>query len=175
MNSLCGRTLRVNFKTSDLFFWQAVTAVIITQFLLCYGAITCRGYPPMTERELFSMLLSPLFVWVPAVFGTRVNRMRGVMLMSSSLTFFLTMVYIDDDMQPSIGHLGGPIGIIKHYFIQLFFMTIVTSPVTFGGLYFFERVAGDIWRAICFQPTERLTFSETWERTWGRKPPPMPT
>lgn len=173
--ALRGQILRAKFTTSDLLYWQAVIAVIITQFVLCYGAITYRGYPPMTEKELYSMLSSPLLVWIPAVFGTRVNRMRGVMVMSISLTFFLTLVYIDDDIRPSMGHLGGPIGIIKHYFIQLVFMTILTSPLTFVGLYFFERVAGDIWRAVCFLTTERLTFSETWTRIWGRRRPQTPT
>ena len=129
----------------------------------------------MTEGELNKLMISPLFVWVPAIFGSRVNRMRGVLVMSVCLTLFLTLVYIDDGMRPSIGSLAGPIGIIQTYFIQTMFMTAITTPLTFIGLYYFERVTGDIWRLICFQRTEPLTFSETWERTWGRKPPPMPT
>ena len=161
--------MRTSFKTSDLFFWQAVFAVVVSQFLLCYDAMTCRGFPPMTETELNKLLLSPVFAWIPAVFGNRVDRMRGVLVMTVSLTFCLTMVYIDDGVCPSTGSLAGPIGIIQDYFIGLLFMTAISAPFVFFPMYFFERVTGDIWRFICFRPTENLTFKETWERAWGRE------
>ncbi|MCA9206592.1 MAG: hypothetical protein KDA59_26240 [Planctomycetales bacterium] len=54
-------------------------------------------------------------------------------------------------------------------------MTAITSPFVFIGFYYYERVTGDIWRKICFQRTENLTFSQTWERAWGRNPPPIRT
>ena len=128
----------------------------------------------MTELEINKMLISPLFVWIPAVFGSRVTRMRGIMAMSISLTLFLTMIYIDDDLRPSIGSRGGPIGIVQFYFIQLIFMTAITIPLTFVALYYFERVTGDIWRSIWFLETEILSLSETWARAWGREPPSAP-
>ena len=129
----------------------------------------------MTELELEKMLISPFLVWIPAVFGTRVNRMRGIMAMSISTALFLNMVYVDDGMCPSIGSHAGPMGIIQSYLIELIFMTAITSPFVFIGFYYYERVTGDIWRKICFQRTENLTFSQTWERAWGRNPPPIRT
>lgn len=171
---LCGHVLRFKFTTFDLLFWQAVTAVVVVQFTLCYDAMVCRGYPPITEVAFNKQLVSPLLVCLPAVVGTRVNRMRGVMAMAISITLFWAMIYVDDDIRPSTGSTHGPAGIVRFYFAQLVFVSVLAVPFVFTALHFFERVAGDMLRLICFQRTERLTFSETWERAWGRKLPPKP-
>jgi hypothetical protein len=158
--------MRFRFETTDILFWQGVIAVIITQFVLCYGAMVCRGYPPLTELELGKMLASPLFVWLPSIFGTRVNRMRGVALMSISQTVILAMIWFNWGMIPSIGHLAGPMGILRQHWIEILFLATLFTPFTFFALYFYERVTGDLWRIVLGRPTKRMTFSETWTRAW---------
>jgi hypothetical protein len=166
--ALRGDRLRSKFSTSDLLYWQAVIGVILAQFALCYGAMTCRGYPPMTENEIYQMLASPLVVWVPATFGSRVNRLRGIMIMSLALTILLSMVYVNGDIRPSVGSHSGPLGILKAYFVQILFLTAFFTPIAFFALYHFERVTGDVWRMICLRNTEDLSFSETWAHAWGQ-------
>ncbi len=100
--TLRGESLWLKFGTSDLLYWQAVVAVIVAQLGLCYGAMTCRGYPPMTENEIFQVLSSPLIVWLPAIFGSRVNRLRGIMLMSLTTTVLLVMVYVNGDIRSGV-------------------------------------------------------------------------
>ena len=122
----------------------------------------------MTENEIYQMLSSPLVVWVPAVFGSRVNRLRGIMLMSLTLTVFLVMIYVNGDIRPSVGSHAGPLGILKTYLVQILFLTAFFTPIAFFALYYFERVTGDVWRMICLRNTEPLSFSETWARAWGQ-------
>lgn len=122
----------------------------------------------MTENEIFQMLSSPLIVWVPAIFGSRVNRLRGIMLMSLTTTVFLVMVYVNVDIRPSVGSHSGPLGILKAYLVQILFLTTFFTPIAFFALYSFERVTGDIWRMICLRDTDRLSFSETWASAWGQ-------
>ena len=129
----------------------------------------------MTEIAIYKVLSSPLFVWVPAIFGTRVNRMRGIVVMSIALTVFLTMVDVNGAIRPSVGSHSGPLGILKTYFVQIVFQTVFFAPIGFVALYFFERVTGDVWRMICFRRTERLSFSETWTRAWGPPQTQNPT
>ena len=167
--------MRLKFGTSDLLYWQAVVAVIIAQFGLCYGAMTCRGYPPMTENEIFQMLSSPLIVWVPAIFGSRVNRLRGIMLMSLTTTVLLVMVYVNGDIRPSVGSHSGPLGILRAYLVQILFLTAFFTPPAFFALYYFERVTGDLWRMLCLRKNERLSFSAAWSLSWGHTQKPKNT
>ncbi len=122
----------------------------------------------MTESEINQMLSSPLIVWMPAVFGCRVYRLRGIMLMSLTLTVFLVMINVNGGIRPSVGSHAGPLGILKAYLVQILFLTTFFTPITFFALYYFERVTGDLWRIICLRQTEPLSFSETWVRAWGQ-------
>jgi hypothetical protein len=124
----------------------------------------------MTEFEIYKVLSSPLLVWVPAIFGSRVNRMRGVIAMSIALTVFQAMIHVNSRIIPSVGSQSGPLGILNTYWVEILPLSVIGAPIAFFVLYFFERVMGDVWRMICFRPTEQLSFSETWTRVW--KPVP---
>ena len=162
--------LKRQFSTSDLLYWQAAFAVIIVQYMLCHDGIVCRGYPPMTEREIYKMLASPLFVWLPAVFGNRVTRMRGVTIMSGSSILFLMMIYFNHGIVPSLGSHSGPIAVLLANIFPILICGIVCWPLGFFCHYFYERVLGDLWRMIWILPTESVSFSETWRLAWGRNP-----
>ena len=163
--------LKQQFSTSDLLYWQAVVAVIIAQYMLCHDGIVCRGYPPLSETAIYNMLASPLFVWIPAVFGNRVTRMRGITIMSGTSVLFLMMVYWNVvGIVPSIGSRGGPIAVLLGNIFPIFVAGILFWPVGFFCHYFYERVIGDLWRMVWRLPTESVSFTETWQSAWGRNP-----
>ena len=151
---------------AERFFWLAVAAVVVSQFALCYDAMTCRGYPPLEEHEILSLYLSPVFAWLPAVFGSQVDRLRGVMVLSVTMTVFLTMVDVNGNVRPSVGSHAGPLGIVQTYFLEILVYTAFYTPFTFVAMYFYERVFGDLWRTVCFQRTERIRFWDVWEQAW---------
>ena len=167
--------MKHRFSISDLFFWQAVLAVVIGQYILCHDGIVCRGYPPMTEGEIYRMLASPLFVWIPAVFGSRINRMRGITVMSASSTLFLMMIQFNGSMVPSVGSRSGAIGVFFAHLGEIMIFGIFLWPIGFLCHYFYERVTGDLWRMIWMLPTENVSFGDTWRLAWGRKTPPIAT
>ena len=55
-------------------FWPSVITVALAQFGLCYEALVCRGYPPLSEMGMYKMWASPFLIWLPAIFGTRITR-----------------------------------------------------------------------------------------------------
>ena len=143
-------------------FWLTVFAVVGSQFTLCHEALVCRGWPPLSEIGIYKMWACPFLIWIPAAFGNRVSRFWGLVVMTFAITAFFTMISINGMMRPSIGHLAGVTGILKHHFIEILFTSVFWSPFIFAILYFIERVFGDLWRAIWMLPTEKMSFSETW-------------
>ena len=129
----------------------------------------------MSEAEFYKMLASPLFVWLPAVFGSRVARMRGIVVMSATSTLFLMMIYHNGSMVPSVGSTSGAIGVFLANLGPIMCTGIVLWPIGFACHYFYERVIGDLWRMVWMLPTETLSFSDAWKLAWSRKPPPIAT
>ena len=147
-------------------FWLAILTVIVAQFVLCYEALVCRGHPPLTEMGMYKQLASTCLIWIPAIFGTRAIRLWGLVVLSLSTTCLFVMISLNGMLRPSIGHLAGVPGIIRHYYSEIVIYTAFCFPFAFAIMYFPERVFGDIWRAICFLPTSNLSFVETWKRAW---------
>jgi hypothetical protein len=147
-------------------FWLSVVAVAIVQFALCYEALVCRGHPPLTEMGVFKKWASTCLFWIPAVFGNRVMRFRGLAVIAIATTCLLVMISINGMLRPSIGHLAGVTGIIKAFYLEIVVATVFWSPFVFAMLYFPERVFGDVWRALWLQSTPNISFSEIWNAAW---------
>ena len=154
-------------KLFHCLFWLTVIAVVIAQFALCHEALICRGWPPLSETGMYKMWASPFLIWLPAIFGTRVMRFRGLTILALSVSCLFAMISINGMMRPSIGHLAGVSGIIKHHYVEIIFSTLFYSPFVFAIMYFPERVFGDLWRAIWFRPISNMSFSETWKSAWA--------
>lgn len=148
-------------------FWLAVAGVMIAQFALCYEALVCRGVPPLTEAGMNKKWASTFLVWLPAIFGTRVLRLRGLAVLSLWITCLFAMISSNGTLRPSIGHLAGVQGIIETYWMDIAATTFTYFPIVFAILYLPERVFGDAWRALCRLPTANLSFGETWRMAWG--------
>jgi len=147
-------------------YWLSIIAVFSIQLTLCHEAFVCRGWPPLTEFGMYKMWASPFLVWIPAIFGTRATRFRGLAVMSFLVGVCFAMISINGMLTPSIGHLRGAMGLFASNFVSIIFTSLVWSPFVFGILYFVERVFGDIWRAVWFLNTEQMTFAETWGAAW---------
>ena len=147
-------------------FWLAVIAVMTAQFALCYEALVCRGYPPLTEIGMYKKWASPLLIWIPAIFGTRIMRFWGLVVLSIFTTSMFVMISINGMIVPSIGHLAGVTGIIRHHLPEIAINTLFCFPITFAIMYFPERVFGDLWRALFALPTRNISFAETWNSAW---------
>ena len=155
-------------------FWCAVFAVAVAQFALCYEALVCRGYPPLTEIGMCKMWTAPILVWIPSVFGTRVMRFWGLVATSFITACLFQMISINGSMIPSIGHLIGVSGIIKSYFPYILIASSFCLPFVFAILYFPERVFGDLTRALFALPTRNMSFAETWDAAWKTRTEPRP-
>lgn len=136
------------------------------QFALCYEALVCRGYPPLTEIGLYKKWASPFVIWIPAIFGTRVMRFWGLVALSIFTTSLFVMISINGMIVPSIGHLAGVTGIISHHTAEITIYTLFYFPITFATMYFPERVFGDLLRALFTLPTRNISFAETWNLAW---------
>ena len=145
---------------------MTVLAVLVAQFGLCHEALICRGWPPLSEIGMYKMWASPFLIWIPAVFGDRVTRLRGLVVLTLGICAYFSMISINGMMRPSIGHLAGVTGIIEHHFMEILFTSLFWSPFVFAIMYFVERVFGDLWRAICLLPTKAMSFSDTWNAAW---------
>ena len=144
------------------FFWLTIVALIAAQFALCYEALVCRGYPPLTEIGMYKKWASPFLIWIPAIFGTRAMRFWGLMALSISTTCLFVMISISGMIRPSIGHLAGVQGIIRYHYPEIIVNSLFCFPFVFAIMYLPERVFGDIWRAVCCLPTANNHFLETW-------------
>jgi hypothetical protein len=153
-------------------FWLTILAVIVAQFALCYEALVCRGYPPLTEIGLYKKWASPFVIWIPAIFATRPMRFWGLVVLSISTTCLFVMVSINGMVVPSIGHLAGVQGIIQFHYPEIVVNTLFCFPFVFAIMYFPERAFGDIWRAICRLPTASISFVDTWRLAWRTKASP---
>ena len=147
-------------------FWLTVFAVAMAQFALCYEALVCRGYPPLTEMGIYKKWASPFIIWLPAIFGTRVMRFWGLVASSFITACLFQMISINGMMTPSIGHLTGVSGIIKSHYPEILIVSLFCLPFVFAILYFPERVFGDLSRALFALPTRNLSFAETWDEAW---------
>jgi len=147
-------------------FWPSVIAVALAQFGLCYEALVCRGYPPLSEMGMYKMWASPFLIWLPAIFGTRITRFWGLVVASFLTACLFQMISINGTMTPSIGHLTGVSGIIKNHYPEILLGATFCFPIVFAVTYFLERVFGDVWRAMFGLPTRNLTFRETWDSAW---------
>lgn len=159
-----------NSKLCKRLFWFAVAAVLVGQLALCHEALVCRGDPPLTVAGLMKQLASPFLVALPAVFGSRANRMRGLIVLSLWVTCLFVMISINGTMRPSIGHLAGISGILKLHAVEIAIFTLAYAPLAFGLLFFIERVSGDLWRAMWLLPSPHIPFADVWREAWGVRP-----
>lgn len=149
------------------FFTLMVILVIIGQFALCYEALVCRGYPPLTELGMYKKWACPFLIWIPAVFGTRTMRYWGLVTFSISTTCLFVMISVNGMVRPSIGHLAGVWGILQYHYPEIIVNTLFCFPFVFAILYFPERVFGDVWRAIFLLPTASISSAKTWALAWN--------
>lgn len=149
-------------RFSQCFFWLAVFAVVYIQFLLCYEALICRGWPPLTVAGIYKKWSVPFLVALPAVFGSRANRLRGLAVMSLSVTCLFEMISINEMVRPSIGHLAGVTGILRLHGVGISVATVLNAPLAFVLLYFVERVLGDLWRGVWFLSSPNERFEDVW-------------
>ena len=164
--AFCGRNMPRESHYNRLLFAITVAFVIVAQFALCYEALVCRGYPPLTEFGMYKKWTCPFLIWVPAVFGTRAMRFWGLVILSISTTCLFMMISINGMMRPSIGHLAGVQGIVRYHYPEIVANTLFSFPVAFAIMYLPERVFGDLWRAIFFLPTANVSFVDTWKLAW---------
>ena len=155
-------------------FWLTVIAVLVAQFALCYEALVCRGYPPLTEIGMYKQWASPFLIWLPAIFGTRVMRFWGLVVLSFCVACLFQMISINGMMRPSIGHLAGVSGIIKSHYSEILVNAAFCVPFVSAIMYFPERVFGDVWRALFGLPTRNISFAETWNSAWRIRSKPSP-
>ena len=148
-------------------YWFLVFCVVAGQFGLCYEALVCRGWPPLTEVGICEMCAAPFLVWLPAIFGDRPTRLRGLAVMAVAVAAIFMMIDLNGMVRPSIGHLAGVTGILRMHVQEILLSTIVVWPLVFAVLYFPERVLGDAWRAVLRLPSSTATFSETWKAAWA--------
>jgi hypothetical protein len=159
-------TIKRKTHIFNILFWLTVFTVLTAQFVLCFDAIVCRGWPPLTENGMYKLWGSPFLVWIPAVFTNRVTRFRGLAVMTFGLATYFSMISVSGVMTPSIGHLTGVTGLIRKHFVEILFTSTMYSPFVFTVTYFVERVFGDLWRALWLLPSETMTFAETWHKAW---------
>lgn len=147
------------------FFWLTVVAVITLQFSLCYEALVCRGYPPLSETGLYKKLASTCLFWVPAVLGNRATRLKGLVVMAVFTTAIFSMISISGMVRPSVGHLIGVMGILRFHLPEILTSSLLYSPFVFAVMYIPERVFGDLWRAVWLLPSDSRIDSDTGQDT----------
>jgi hypothetical protein len=146
-------------------FWLTVVAVIALQFSLCYEALVCRGYPPLSETGHYKKLASTCLFWVPAVLGNRATRLKGLVVMAVFTTAIFSMISINGMVRPSAGHLIGVMGILRFHLPEILANSLLYSPFVFAVMYIPERVFGDLWRAVWLLPSSSKIDSDTGQDT----------
>lgn len=101
---------------------------------------------------LYKKLAAPCLFWLPAVFGTRLQRLSGLIVNSFVTSGLQVMISLNGMKRPSIGHLRGVIGIIQFHFFEIVVGAMIYFPLVLAISYIPERVLGDLWRAAWLLP-----------------------
>ena len=150
---LCGQSKmwpRLKFRRLPILFWLSVSCVVVLHAVLCNGATTCRGYPPLNPNELIGCFIAPFFAFIPALFaGDRETRNRGIIAMSILLGITYGAVSHNlGSIRPHPGAHLGFIGLLASDWLPILFSAVFPSLACFGFLYFYERVTGDMWSLV---------------------------
>ena len=141
---------RLKFRRLPILFWLSVSCVVVLHAVLCNGATTCRGYPPLNPNELIGCFIAPFFAFIPALFaGDRETRNRGIIAMSILLGITYGAVSHNlGSIRPHPGAYLGFIGLLASDWLPILFSAVFPSLACFGFLYFYERVTGDMWSLV---------------------------
>ena len=124
----------------------------------------------MTEAAIWKMTHSHFIVFLPAIFGDRVTRIRGLVLFS----FITTMLFVlysagQNGITPSRGSRTGFIGLILETHLLSIIPAILLTPIAFAILYLPERVLGDLWRMVCSLPPSEEPREQSWAAAFGQR------
>jgi hypothetical protein len=99
---------------------------------------------------LIACFVAPFFAGVPAFFDDRrETRNRGIVAMSIGLGIVYGIVLANlNSARPHIGSSGGMHGVLIHDWFPVIVYGIYPCGVLLLCLYFYERVAGDLWAMI---------------------------
>lgn len=127
------------------FFATTWIALVASHFQFSYAAMTCRGHPPLLAEHFTAIFITPLFVWMPALFAERKTRSAGVAVGAIGFTLIYAIVKTNlESPRPHIGHTHGVIGIVVEDGLMVLLQAAILYIPVATGLYFLERVLGDI-------------------------------
>ncbi len=130
-------------------FWLAWALLLYLHFKLSHAAIVSRGHPPLPPEDFTALFIAPLFVGLPAAFGDRNTRMRGVLIFSMGFAAIYAFAFLNlNSPRPHIGHPDGIYGIIQVGYIAYFVTVVTLYPPVLIAIFFLERVTGDIVHGI---------------------------
>lgn len=97
------------------------------------------------------MFTAVSFVGLPAAFGTRELRNRGVVCGAVGFAFVYALAIVNlhfSGARPTIGALAGIPGILRYHHVAVVLQTVfLYFPVAFA-IYFIERVLGDLTQVV---------------------------
>ena len=142
--------MRITMIRRRAWYYSAIVLIAFVHFGLCYRAMVARDSARSAPIWLyFAPGLAFFLVGIASIFDDLNSepraRLNSLALFAIWATWLVSLIELNSQSTPSIGHLAGIFGLIRYGFLISLFYTVFYSLISVPFVICWDSIARAIW------------------------------